>query len=133
MFYQQCEELAQSGDPKWAHMLNPLHVKISAYSHITEAYGRVDMAIKEITKLLQVIDEENSISPANAQPAARGGHMAPRGMGRGGRGGRGGVRGGRVAPAQARSPFMHSHSRNMSMEAGRSGSRGASVARLRGK
>ena len=34
--YKQAEELAESGDPKWAHMKLPLHVKITAIAPIDQ-------------------------------------------------------------------------------------------------
>lgn len=102
---KKAEEMAESGDPKWAHMKLPLHVKISAVGPVDQCYMGVGRACTEIMKLLQVDDEEAQGMGMGMNPMqgmAGRGRGGPRGRGpssrgmntRGGRGGTGQSRGG---------------------------------------
>jgi len=83
---KKAEELAASGDPKWAHMNLPLHVKICAFAPVTQAYFRVGQACNEIVKLIQV-DEEAEAQQQQMMMMGGGQGMGHRGGSRGGRGG----------------------------------------------
>lgn len=101
---RKAEELSASGDPKWAHMKLPLHVKISAVGPVDQAYMGIGRACTEIMKLIQVDEEElqgfqNQQGMQHARggggrggPRGRGGPPSNRGMNP-----RGGARGGSAA------------------------------------
>ncbi|XP_076804260.1 uncharacterized protein LOC143448413 isoform X2 [Clavelina lepadiformis] len=90
-------------DKKYSHLKLPLHVKITAFGALGQAHINLGRGIAEITKLLQVDDEE-FVDPTGAQMMGRmgqrgggkvGGGGMMRGRGRGGTGGRGGPMGAR--------------------------------------
>jgi len=95
---KKAEELFESGDPKWAHMKLPLHVKISAVGPVDQSYMGIGRACTEVMKLIQVDEEEakgmnqgmGMQGGRGRGQRGRGGPQSGRGMGsRGGRGGNG--------------------------------------------
>lgn len=93
---KKAEELAASGDPKWAHMKLPLHVKITAVGPADQNYMNIGRACSEILKLLQVEDE--GMAPHGGMMGQQGHMQGSRGSGRGGPRGRGSARGAMGAP-----------------------------------
>lgn len=51
-FFPQEEELRKSGEAKYAHLSNDLHVLIEAFAPPGEAYSRMSYALEEIKKFL---------------------------------------------------------------------------------
>lgn len=51
-FFPQEEELRKSGDAKYAHLSNDLHVLIEVFAPPGEAYSRMSHALEEIKKFL---------------------------------------------------------------------------------
>lgn len=81
------EELLKSGDPKYQHLLEELHVMIECYAPGLDAFNRVRDAVAELAPLLSPEDigfHVNGKSPS-MRGMGRGG--APRGMSSRGRGG----------------------------------------------
>lgn len=48
----QEEELRVSGDPKFSHLMEDLHVEISAYATPAEAHARIAYALAEVRRFL---------------------------------------------------------------------------------
>lgn len=48
----QEEELRVSGDPKFAHLSDELHVEISAFATPAEAHARIAYALAELRRFL---------------------------------------------------------------------------------
>lgn len=46
------EELRASGDPKFSHLMEDLHVEISAYATPAEAHARIAYALAEVRRFL---------------------------------------------------------------------------------
>ncbi|XP_039270825.1 uncharacterized protein LOC120345439 [Styela clava] len=95
---KKAEELHAQNDPKYAHLAYPLHVHISAYAPLPQAYISIGRACAEIQKLL-VIDEQAEGQQYEGGQGMNTGMRSGRGaggMGNSGgfRGGRGGTRGG---------------------------------------
>lgn len=51
-FFPQEEELRKSGEAKYAHLSNDLHVLIEVFAPPGEAYSRMSHALEEIKKFL---------------------------------------------------------------------------------
>lgn len=51
-FHPQEEELRKSGEAKYAHLSNDLHVLIEVFAPPGEAYSRMSHALEEIKKFL---------------------------------------------------------------------------------
>jgi hypothetical protein len=85
---QKEEQLLHSGDPKYAHLCQQLHVHCETLAVPGDAYYNISMAINAIKKQFEEVIEESGAQPQFQQ---RGGG---RGMGRGMGGGRGGPGGG---------------------------------------
>ncbi len=51
-FFSQEEELRKSGEAKYAHLSNDLHVLIEVFAPPGEAYSRMSHALEEIKKFL---------------------------------------------------------------------------------
>lgn len=52
LFFPQEEELRKSGEAKYAHLSNDLHVLIEVFAPPGEAYSRMSHALEEIKKFL---------------------------------------------------------------------------------
>lgn len=52
LFFSQEEELRKSGEAKYAHLSNDLHVLIEVFAPPGEAYSRMSHALEEIKKFL---------------------------------------------------------------------------------
>lgn len=52
MCFSQEEELRKSGEAKYAHLSNDLHVLIEVFAPPGEAYSRMSHALEEIKKFL---------------------------------------------------------------------------------
>lgn len=50
--FLQEEELRVSGDPKFAHLSDELHVEISAFATPAEAHARIAYALAELRRFL---------------------------------------------------------------------------------
>lgn len=50
--FLQEEELRASGDPKYVHLLEDLHVEITAFASPAEAYARIAYALAEVRRYL---------------------------------------------------------------------------------
>lgn len=84
---QKEEELRQSLDPKYAHLMDDLHVEISALGPPAEAHARIAYALAEVRKYLIPDNNDNirqeqmremeimsaSEPPREDAPASRGG------------------------------------------------------------
>jgi hypothetical protein len=51
-FFAQEEELRLSGDPRYAHLSEDLHVEISTFSAPAEAHARIAYALAEVRRFL---------------------------------------------------------------------------------
>lgn len=52
LLFSQEEELRKSGEAKYAHLSNDLHVLIEVFAPPGEAYSRMSHALEEIKKFL---------------------------------------------------------------------------------
>lgn len=52
IFLTQEEELRASGDPKFQHLSEELHVEISAFATPAEAHARIAYALAEVRRFL---------------------------------------------------------------------------------
>jgi len=88
------QELLNSGDPKYSHLKNRMHLQIDSLGLPSEAYYRLSHALSEVSKVMTPDEESMSgwgdqyggapMGMSNHRPGGRG-----RGRGGGGRGGRG--------------------------------------------
>ncbi|XP_071546780.1 uncharacterized protein [Panulirus ornatus] len=99
---QKEEELRASGDPKYVHLLEDLHVEITAFASPAEAYARIAYALAEVRRYL-VPDNNDDIRKEQiremeliSDPQAAGGATA---AAEGGGGGGGGGAGDRPPPS----------------------------------
>jgi KH domain-containing RNA-binding signal transduction-associated protein 3 len=53
---RQEEQLRRSGDPKFNHLSEELHVEITAFAPPAEAYARVAYALTEVREAHNVLD-----------------------------------------------------------------------------
>ena len=54
-FISQEEELRQMGDPKYAHLLDDLHLRIDAFAPVHLAYSRIGSALEAILPYLSPV------------------------------------------------------------------------------
>ncbi|XP_069996158.1 KH domain-containing, RNA-binding, signal transduction-associated protein 2 isoform X2 [Penaeus vannamei] len=92
---QKEEELRASGDPKYVHLTEDLHVEITAFASPAEAHARIAYALAEVRRYL-VPDNNDDIRKEQiremeliSDPQAAGGATAASGGGGGGGGGAG--------------------------------------------
>ncbi|XP_037792417.1 KH domain-containing, RNA-binding, signal transduction-associated protein 2-like, partial [Penaeus monodon] len=92
---QKEEELRASGDPKYVHLTEDLHVEITAFASPAEAHARIAYALAEVRRYL-VPDNNDDIRKEQiremeliSDPQAAGGATATSGGGGGGGGGAG--------------------------------------------
>lgn len=52
LFYEKEEELRLSGDPRYAHLAEDLHVEISTFAAPAEAHARIAYALAEVRRFL---------------------------------------------------------------------------------
>lgn len=84
------EELRQSLDPKYAHLMDDLHVEISALGPPAEAHARIAYALAEVRKYLIPDNNDNirqeqmremeimtASEPPVEEPGSRGGSRRP--------------------------------------------------------
>ena len=57
-FGPQEDELRMSGDPRYAHLLEDLHVEISTFAAPAEAHARIAYALAEVRRFLVPVSEE---------------------------------------------------------------------------
>lgn len=58
----QEEELRSSGDPKFSHLLEDLHVEITAFAPPAEAHARIAYALAEVRRFLVPVSSSSSFS-----------------------------------------------------------------------
>jgi KH domain-containing RNA-binding signal transduction-associated protein 3 len=57
----QEEELRASGDPKYAHFNDDLHVEITAFAPPAEAHARIAYALAEVRKFLVPVRDRHNV------------------------------------------------------------------------
>ena len=57
----QEDELRMSGDPRYAHLLEDLHVEISTFAAPAEAHARIAYALAEVRRFLVPVSEEQRL------------------------------------------------------------------------
>lgn len=57
----QEEELRASGDPKFQHLSEELHVEISAFATPAEAHARIAYALAEVRRFLVPVSQKTSV------------------------------------------------------------------------
>lgn len=57
IFFSQEEELRKSGEAKYAHLSDELHVLIEVFAPPGEAYSRMSHALEEIKKFLVPVSD----------------------------------------------------------------------------
>lgn len=60
-FCLQEEELRASGDPKFQHLSEELHVEISAFATPAEAHARIAYALAEVRRFLVPVSALSSL------------------------------------------------------------------------
>jgi KH domain-containing RNA-binding signal transduction-associated protein 3 len=66
VFLLQEEELRASGDPKYAHFNDDLHVEITAFAPPAEAHARIAYALAEVRKFLVPVGERHNVCRADS-------------------------------------------------------------------
>lgn len=55
------DELRMSGDPRYSHLLEDLHVEISTFAAPAEAHARIAYALAEVRRFLVPVSEHKAI------------------------------------------------------------------------
>ena len=69
--FQQEEELRKSGEAKYGHLSNDLHVLIEVFAPPGEAYSRMSSALDEIKKFLVPVSLIRRVFSCQKDPLAR--------------------------------------------------------------
>lgn len=76
-FFLQEDELRMSGDPRYSHLLEDLHVEISTFAAPAEAHARIAYALAEVRRFLVPVSglsERSHPTPPESHSLLRRGH-----------------------------------------------------------